>query len=555
MIIVTKYTLDLTRKSFQQYVHATQNDSNTRAVEITLLANGEPWSVPAGVIGSVSFKKPDKTGGVYDTLPDGTTQAVKIQDNKVTAVLAPQVLTVPGDTQVNVSLHDVSLNRLNTFPFVLRVDGDPAAGTTVSEDYYWVKTLAAVGDLSKLSTTAKSSLVEAINELYSRGSSGGGGSGQNLTLDTTLTQGGKAADAKATGDEIKRVEGLIPSIDGLAKSEDIPTKPEDIGAQPKGDYLTKAPVTSVNGFTGAVTLTAADVGAMSTSEANGIITNLLDEAKKSGEFDGGPGADGRGIKSIARTAGNGAAGTVDTYTITYTDDTTSTYQVRNGANGGKGDDGNGIRSVVLNADYTLTLEFDDGSTYTTPSIRGEAGAPGAPGKDGSDGEDGADGADGVGISKMEQTTASSEDGGSNVFKFTLTNGNAATFTVKNGSTGGTGERGTGILKISTAPSSYTTETGGFTPTYRIALSTVLTQSKAAKVLVGDQLAYSYYQYPVGYVDDSYVYLGTRQNMRGATGSTGEQGPQGPAYTLTDEDKAAITAAVIAALPKYAGEVS
>lgn len=86
-------------------------------------------------------------------------------------------------------------------------------------------------------------------------------SGQNVELDSSLTQSGKAADAKATGDEIKRVEGLIPSIEGLAKSEDIPTKPEDIGAQPAGNYLTKAPVTTVNGKTGDVQLDAADVGA------------------------------------------------------------------------------------------------------------------------------------------------------------------------------------------------------------------------------------------------------------------------------------------------------
>ena len=89
----------------------------------------------------------------------------------------------------------------------------------------------------------------------------GEGYGQNVELDSSLTQSGRAADARATGDEIKRVEGLIPSIDGLAKTEDIPTKPEDIGAQPKGDYLTKAPVESVNGKTGAVVLGAGDVGA------------------------------------------------------------------------------------------------------------------------------------------------------------------------------------------------------------------------------------------------------------------------------------------------------
>ena len=60
------------------------------------------------------------------------------------------------------------------------------------------------------------------------------------------------------------------------------------------------------------------------------ITTALAEAKASGKFDG---SDGRGIKSIARTSGNGAAGTTDTYTITYTDNTTSTYTVYNGKDG------------------------------------------------------------------------------------------------------------------------------------------------------------------------------------------------------------------------------
>lgn len=102
-----------------------------------------------------------------------------------------------------------------------------------------------------------------------------------------------------------------------------------------------------------------------------------------------------------------------------------------------------------------------------------------------------------------------------------------------------GQRGFSILKVTTAPSSYTTATGGFTPTYRIALSTVKTQSKATEVLVGDTLAYSYYQYPIGYVDSSYVYLGTRTSIRGATGA---------AYTLTEADKTELVQMVLAALP-------
>lgn len=62
-----------------------------------------------------------------------------------------------------------------------------------------------------------------------------------------------------------------------------------------------------------------------------------------------------------------------------------------GERGETGADGNGIASVVYNADYSLTLVFDNGERFTTPPIRGERGPAGADGRDGTDGRDGADG--------------------------------------------------------------------------------------------------------------------------------------------------------------------
>lgn len=58
--------------------------------------------------------------------------------------------------------------------------------------------------------------------------------------------------------------------------------------------------------------------------------------------DGATGAPGRGILTIERTSGTGAPGTVDTYTITYTDLTTSTFTVRNGADGTGGGSGSSL---------------------------------------------------------------------------------------------------------------------------------------------------------------------------------------------------------------------
>lgn len=45
---------------------------------------------------------------------------------------------------------------------------------------------------------------------------------------------------------------------------------------------------------------------------------------------------GRGVVSIVRTSGTGAPGTTDTYTVTYSDSTTSQISVYNGANGQNG---------------------------------------------------------------------------------------------------------------------------------------------------------------------------------------------------------------------------
>lgn len=84
---------------------------------------------------------------------------------------------------------------------------------------------------------------------------------------------------------------------------------------------------------------------------------------------GATGADGRGIVGIAKTASHGL---IDTYTIEYTDRTTSTYQVTNGA---KGDTGNGIASIVKTGTSglvdTYTITYTDGTTSTYQVTNGE----------------------------------------------------------------------------------------------------------------------------------------------------------------------------------------
>lgn len=91
---------------------------------------------------------------------------------------------------------------------------------------------------------------------------------------------------------------------------------------------------------------------------------------QSANIKGTPGENGRGIVSVARTTGDGLAGTVDTYTITYTDGTTSTFTVRNGANG------KSAYQLAVEAGFTGTLQ------------EWLASLQGAPGQDGANGTDG-----------------------------------------------------------------------------------------------------------------------------------------------------------------------
>lgn len=96
---------------------------------------------------------------------------------------------------------------------------------------------------------------------------------------------------------------------------------------------------------------------------------------------------------------------------------------------GSGSGGTGADGVTftpsVSADGVISWTNDGGKDNPTPvNIKGNTGA------------------DGVGVQSVVQTTTSTADGGDNIITVTLTNGNIATFTVKNGSKGSDGSSAT-----------------------------------------------------------------------------------------------------------------
>lgn len=116
----------------------------------------------------------------------------------------------------------------------------------------------------------------------------------------------------------------------------------------------------------ATTLPAGSNATASYDVESGVFTFGIPRGNK-----GETGDTGVGISSITKT---GTSGLVDTYTITYTDSSTSTFTVTNGDDG---DDGVGIRSITKTGTSglvdTYTITYTNGTTTTFQVTNGQNG--------------------------------------------------------------------------------------------------------------------------------------------------------------------------------------
>ena len=165
MKITQKISLDLSTRGSRQVIPVKQDDSMTRELEISLLKDGEAWTVPTDVsILRICYAKPDRTGGCYDSLPDQTVACTK-SGSTVLARLHPQMFTCPGTVACELQLLTARQDKISTFTWLLQVEESPLHDI-VSEDYYNLTPMTQIGDLTELETEAKANLVAAVNELH-----------------------------------------------------------------------------------------------------------------------------------------------------------------------------------------------------------------------------------------------------------------------------------------------------------------------------------------------------------------------------------------------------
>jgi hypothetical protein len=146
------------------------------------------------------------------------------------------------------------------------------------------------------------------------------------------------------------------------------------------------------------------------------------------------------IASIERTSGDGSAGTTDTYTITYQDDSTDTFTVYNGADGATGAAGaDGADGAAATITIGTVTTGAPGSSATVTNVGTENAAVldfSIPqGAKGDKGDKGDTGADGLGITSITRTVGDGSPGTTDTYTITYTDETTDEFTVYNGADG------------------------------------------------------------------------------------------------------------------------
>lgn len=150
MNILQEITLDLVQFGEFPRIQAAQGDTYSRQVAITLLADGEAWSIPEDAVPLIRYHAHDAEAaadisGAYDTLPDGT-PAWSAVDNVLTIDLVPAMLSVHGLVRADVVfLQDEAV--LATGSFEIYVNQSALSATSAQADsYYNVTTLQQLNE-------------------------------------------------------------------------------------------------------------------------------------------------------------------------------------------------------------------------------------------------------------------------------------------------------------------------------------------------------------------------------------------------------------------------
>lgn len=256
-------------------VNASQYDSGTRTLQMALYNGDQVFNITSGMTAVVQGTKPDKTGFQYAaTITEGS--------NIATLDITQQMTAVKGDVICELVISNGN-NRIATVNFILYVEAAALAGDTVISE----TDLPLIEEAAELAQTI-GPIAQQVNE----------------DAQTAGNAAIRAEDAAEAAETWSSNAPYIGANDHWYVYDSATEQFVDTGVSAEGQTGPQGP----QGPTG-------ETGATGPQ--------------------GPTGATGNGITSITKTS---TVGLVDTYTILFTDGTSTTFTVTNGQDGqGSGD--------------------------------------------------------------------------------------------------------------------------------------------------------------------------------------------------------------------------
>ena len=214
MQVTKSIKIDLVEKGVQPIVYAKQNDRQTRFIAASLFANGQPFSVPDGVVAMFRAGNPDGTACFYDSNETGT-PAITIAGNLVTVELAEQVLTAPGNVQAEINFYTAGGEKLTSFSFAIQVEKSVLTDQEiVSSDYYNVLTaqIKAAQDAAQSAQTSAGQAEQTLQEVEQLANTVSGTIQQAGQEQIAAVQQAGAQQIAAAAAEADRAQGYAESI-------------------------------------------------------------------------------------------------------------------------------------------------------------------------------------------------------------------------------------------------------------------------------------------------------------------------------------------------------
>ena len=352
--------------------HVSQSDDG-RQLTALLMENEQAFIVPAGSTVKIVGKKPSGLGFQITGTFNG---------NVVSFVTETTMTNEPGTIPSEIRITDGSGTRIGSANVMLEVEKDPHPDNTTDGDA--PELIDEITELVEAAQAAEKAAedAQALAEAAQTAAEAAQGAAEAAQTAAERAQGkaetaqGKAEDAQTAAET---AQGKAEDAKGLAEAAQRLAEAAQTAAE-----TAQGKAEDAQGLAEAAQ-TAAETAQGKAEDAQG----LAETAQTAAETAQGKAEDAQAAAERAQAAAEASAAaiagmTVSSQTLAEGSSATVTKTVVGGVYNldfgiPRGNTGNGIASAELNSDYTLTITFTDGTSYTTPSIRGAQGPQGPSG--------------------------------------------------------------------------------------------------------------------------------------------------------------------------------